>query len=115
VAYLKVASTGALITPYVSLSKRQAVSLAVNTALDGTEYLVRFGSPTASYELTVNCDLAGRNTLFNAQDSLAELEVKVKEGTFRGRIKEMDNFESEWYGWFSTKIVLSAVSEVTER
>lgn len=114
-AYLKNAETGEHITRYVNFNKKQSVTLTVQTALDGTEYLTRFGSPVYSYLLEAHVNAAGRELLFQAADNLSLLEVKVKLGTFTGRIKELGEFAEEYYGWYKTTILLSAVSEVSGR
>ena len=114
-AYLKNAETGERITRYVSIIKKQELTLTVQTALDGTEYLTRFGSPVYSYLLEAHVNAAGRELLFQAADTLSLLEVKVKLGTFNGRVKELGAFEEEYYGWYKTTIILSAVSEVSGR
>lgn len=114
-AYLKNADTGEKITRYVSLNKKQELTLTVQTALDGTEYLTRFGSPVYSFVLEAHVNAAGREQLFQAADDLSLIEVGVRLGTFTGRIKELGEFEEEYYGWYKTTVLLSAVSEVTDR
>lgn len=111
-AYLKNYDTDTQITRYVTLNEQQERTLAKHTALDGTVYLTRFGDPIVTYVLDVAVDFAGKALLLSAADQLNEIEVEVREGVYRGRIESMDNFESPFYGWFTTKIVLSAVSEV---
>ena len=113
-SYLKNADTGTFITRYVSFNKTQALALTVQTALDGTEYLTRFGAPVYSYLLELHVDDAGRELLFQAADLLDLLEVKVKLGTFTGRLKELGAFEEEYHGWYKTTVLLSSVSEVIE-
>ena len=51
--YLKNTETGKIITRFVSFRKTQDVIRTVQTALDGTEYLTRFGIPTVHYEITL--------------------------------------------------------------
>ena len=114
-AMLKNNETGQDITRFVSFKKAQEVNLTVQTALDGTEYLTRFGRPVYSYELEVHVNRQGKALLEEAADTLAELEVTVRSGVYTGRIKSMEQFEEEYYGWYKTTVVLSAVSEVTER
>jgi len=111
-AQLKNLDTNTVITKYVSFNKTQELTLATHTALDGTEYLTRFGAPVYSYELEVYVDNAGKDLLMSAADLLNELEVKVRIGIFKGRIKSMDNFDLQVYGWYKTKVILSAVNEV---
>ena len=114
-AYLKNAETGEMITRYINFNKKQELNVTVQTTLDGTEYLTRFGSPIYSYLLEAHVNAAGRELLFQAADTLSLLEVKVKPGMFTGRIKELGEFEEEYYGWYKTTILLSAVSEVSGR
>lgn len=114
-SYLKNTDTDTLVTRYVNFNKKQELNLTVQTALDGTEYLTRFGSPVLTY--TVECWVTGtgRDLLMSAAASLALMEVKVNAGTYTGRIKELGEFEEEHYGWYKTTLLLSSVSEVTDR
>ena len=114
-ACLKNADTGETITRYVNFNKTQELTLTVQKTLDGTEYLTRFGSPIYSYRLELHVNDAGRELLFRAADDLSLMEVRVKLGTFTGRIKELGAFEEEYHGWYKTTVLLSAVSEVTDR
>ena len=50
-----------------------------------------------------------------AADTLEELEVCVRIGTFTGRIKSLSEFELEYYGWYKATVILSANSEVSAR
>lgn len=113
-AYLKNAETGEVITRYVNFNKAQELTLTVQKTLDGTEYLTRFGDPTYSYRIEAHVNNAGRELLMAAADTLALMEVKVRLGTFTGRIKELGEFAEEYYGWYKTTVLLSAVSEVVE-
>lgn len=114
-AYLKNRDTGTVITRYVTLNKTQDATLTVKTALDGTEYLTRFGAPVYGYKLDLHVNEAGKTRLMSAADTLDELEVCVRSGTFRGRIKSLGAFEQEYYGWYKVEAVLSAESEVNGR
>ena len=114
-AYLKNQETGDLITRYVNFNKTQEVTLTVQTALDGTEYLTRFGSPVYAYELELFVNDAGKELLMTAFDQLSLLEVSVRLGTFTGRIKNLGEFEQQYYGWYRVDVILSSVSEVTNR
>lgn len=114
-AYLKNLSNGRIISKYVNFHKSQDVNLTVQTALDGTEYLTRFGVPVYSYEIEVFVNEAGKQELMDAFDRIDILEVKVRIGTFSGRIKDLDIFSLQYYGWYRTKVILSPESEVTER
>ena len=111
-AYLKNLDSDTLITKYVSFNKTQEITLSKQVALDGTEYLTRFGAPVYSYTLEVYVNDAGKELLMTAADLLNELEVKVRIGSFRGRIKSMDDFERVYYGWYKTNVILSAANEV---
>ena len=86
----------------------------VQTALDGTEYLVRFGAPTVHYELTLYVDEAGKALLMSAEDRVSLLECTVKQGVFTGRIVELGDFEYLAAGWYKVEATLAAVSEVSE-
>ena len=114
-AYLKFTSDGTVITRYLSFNKTQEVNVTVKTALDGTEYLTRFGTPVYSYEIEMHVNHAGKGLLMSAFDTLAELEVGVRIGTFRGRIKDLSDFKEEYHGWYSVTATLASVSEVNER
>ncbi len=114
-AYLKNKDTGKLVTKYVSFRKTQDLTLTVQTALDGTEYLTRFGSPVYSYELEAYVNDAGKQLLMEAFDRLDLLEVSVRLGTYTGRIKSMGTFDLQYYGWYKVALILSSVGEVTER
>ena len=50
-AYLKDLATGRMVSRYVNFNKTQEATLTVQTALDGTEYLTRFGAPVYNYEV----------------------------------------------------------------
>lgn len=114
-AYLKSLETQKDITRYVNFKKNQEVNLVTQVALDGTEYLTRYGKPVCSYELEVHVNDAGKELLMAAQDTLEELEVSVKAGTFKGRVKALGEFETEYFGWYKTTVTLSASSEVSGR
>jgi hypothetical protein len=88
-AYLKLYGTSGIITRYVSFKNTQELILTVQTALDGTEYLTRFGNPTVRYELELYADESGKAALMSAADALPLLEVSVKQGLFTGRITEL--------------------------
>ena len=114
-AYIKNADTGDMITRYVNFNKQQELTLTVQTTLDGTEFLTRFGRPVVNYTVEAHVNNEGRDLLMAAAATLALMEVKVRIGTFNGRIKELGEFEPEYYGWYKTTVLLSAVSEVTDR
>ena len=76
-SYLKNTETSEIITRFVSFRKTQEVIRTVQTALDGTEYLTRFGSPTVHYELTLYVNEAGKAALMDAEDSVPLLECSV--------------------------------------
>ena len=112
-AYLKTGNT--VITKFVTFKKQSDATISVQTAIDGTEYLTRFGEPTVSYELELYVNDAGKELLERAADTLELLEVSVRIGTFTGRIKKLGSFSLEYYGWYKTTATLSAVNEVTGR
>lgn len=114
-AYLKNTDTNEVITRYVTFNKTQEVNLTVQTALDGTEYLTRFGSPVYSYEVEAYVDETGKQKLMDAFANLNLMQILVRMGTFSGRIKSLSEFTSEYYGWYKVDIVLSSVSEVSSR
>jgi hypothetical protein len=58
---------------------------------------------------------AGKQKLMDAFDRLDLMEVSVRIGTFTGRIKKLGDFDLQYYGWYKVELVLSSVSEVTER
>ena len=113
-SYLKNSETNTLITHFVSFRKTQEVIRTVQTALDGTEYLVRFGAPTVHYELTLYVDEAGKALLMSAEDSVPLLECSVKQGVFTGRLVELGAFEYLAADWYKVEATLAAVSEVSE-
>ena len=114
-AYLKNKDTGKLITKFVSFQKTQDLTLTVQTALDGTEYLTRFGSPVYSYELEAYVNDAGKQLLMDAFDRLDLMEVSVRLGTYTGRIKSLGTFDLQYYGWYKVELTLSSVGEVADR
>ena len=68
--YLKNKDTNILITRFVSFRKTQDIIRTVQTALDGTEYLTRFGVPTVHYEFTamaLSYDFQGLYTEYRIQ------------------------------------------------
>ena len=114
-AYLKIVDTGATVTTYLNLYKSQQLTVTVQTALDGTSYMTRFGEPSYTYDIEVYVNEAGRDMLFDAFDKLFLMEANVKAGTFRGRLKELGNFEPQYHGWFKATVKLAEITEVTER
>lgn len=113
-SYLKNTATNEIITRFVSLRKTQEIIRTVQTALDGTEYLTRFGSPTVHYELTLYVDEAGKVSLMSAEDSVPLLECSVRQGLFTGRIIELGDFDYQVAGWYKVTATLAAVSEVSD-
>ena len=113
-SYLKNIETSEILTRFISLRKTQEVIRTVQTALNGTEYLTRFGSPTVHYELTLYVNEAGKAALMDAEDSVPLLECSVKQGVFTGRIIELGNFDYQAAGWYKVTATLAAVSEVSE-
>ena len=114
-AYLKNTDTGEGITKYVNFDKTQDLTLTVQTSIDGTEYLTRFGSPVYSYEIEAFVNETGKQRLMDAFDRLNLMEVSVRIGTFTGRIKKLGKFDLQYYGWYKVDIVLSSVNEVSDR
>ena len=114
-AYLKTQGDKTNITRFVSFKNTQELILTTQTALDGTDYLTRFGRPTVRYEIELFVDESGKASLMNAADVLSLLEVSVKQGVFTGRITELGKFDYLAAGWYKTTATLSAVSEVTDR
>ncbi|WP_303678473.1 hypothetical protein [Dehalococcoides mccartyi] len=113
-SYLENTETAEIITRFVSFQKTQEVIRTVQTALDGTEYLTRFGSPTVHYELTLYVNEAGKAALMTAEDSVPMLECSVKQGVFTGRIVELGSFDYQASGWYKVTATLAAVSEVSD-
>ena len=114
-AYLKNKDTEEAITRYVNFDKTQNLTLTVQTSIDGTEYLTRFGSPVYSYEIEAFVNETGKQRLMDAFDRLNLMEVSVRIGTFTGRIKKLGKFDLQYYGWYKVDIVLSSVNEVSDR
>ena len=113
-SYLKNTETSEIITRFVSYRKTQEVIRTVQAALNGTEYLTRFGSPTVHYELTLYVNEAGKVALMTAEDSVPFLECSVKQGVFTGRIIELGNFDYQAAGWYKVTATLASVSEVSD-
>jgi len=113
-SHLKNTETSEIITRYVSFRKKQEVIRTVQIALDGTEYLIRFGSPTVHYELTLYVNEAGKATLMAAEDSVPLLECSVRQGVFTGRIVELGSFDYQAASWYKVTATLAAVSEVSD-
>ena len=114
-AYLKNKDSEETITRYVNFDKTQDLTLTVQTSIDGTEYLTRFGSPVYSYEIEAFVNETGKQRLMDAFDRLNLIEVSVRIGTFTGRIKKLRKFDLQYYGWYKVDIVLSSVNEVSDR
>ena len=112
--YLKNKETNMFITRFVSFRKTQKVIRTVQTALDGTEYLARFGIPTVHYALTLYVNEVGKKALMDAEDSVPLLECSVKQGVFTGRIIELGGFDYQAAGWYKVTATLAAVSEVSD-
>ena len=113
-SYLKNKETNTLITRFVSFRKTQEVIRTVQTALDGTEYLTRFGSPTVHYELILYVNEVGKSALMAAEDSVPLLECAVRQGIFSGRIIKLSDFDYQAGGWYKVTATLAAVSEVSD-
>jgi len=113
-SYLKNAETSEIITCFVSFRKTQDVIRTVQTALDGTEYLTRFGSPTVHYELTLYVNESRKTALMDAEDNVPLLECSVNQGVFTGRIVELGSFDYQAAGWYKVTATLAAVSEVSD-
>jgi hypothetical protein len=113
-SYLKNTETDETITRFVSFRKTQEVIRTVQTALDGTEYLTRFGSPTVHYDLTLYVNEEGKAMLMDAEDSVPLLECSVNQGVFIGRITELGDFDYQAAGWYKVTATLAAVSEVSD-
>lgn len=111
--YLKNKDTNTLITRFVNFRKTQDVIRTVQTSLDGTEYLTRFGSPVTHYELTLYVNEAGKSSLMKAEDSVPLLECSVRQGVFSGRIIELGAFEYLAAGWYKVTVTLASQSEVS--
>ena len=112
--YLKSGST--TISKFVTLEERPVRTVTVQTAIDGTEYITRFGNPVMTYNVTVYVDFKGKAALERAADNLDVLEVSVRRGTFHGMVKSEISVENcETYGWYKISFELSANSEVTDR
>ena len=111
-SYLKFVDTDKIITRFVNLRTKQERTVIVQTAIDGTEYLTRFGKPVTSYELELYVDEKGKEAVLSAADDLSQLEVSVTLGRFYGRIKEVGEFEKLVTGWYKTMVTLSSQSEV---
>lgn len=111
-ACLKVQDDGTIITRFVSMSESQDCSLTIQTALDGTEYLTRFGKPITHYTLTLYVDEGGKERLQKAADTLSLLEFSVRKGTFAGRVSKLSAFKYLAAGWYEVTATLSAQSEV---
>ena len=113
-SYLINTETSEIITRFVSFRKTQEVIRTVQTALNGTEYLTRFGSPTVHYELTLYVNEAGKVALMTAEDSVPLLECSVKQGVFTGRVIELGNFDYQAAGWYKVAATLASASEVSD-
>ena len=111
--YLKNKDTNTIITQFVNFRKTQEVIRTLQTALDGTEYLTRFGAPILHYELTLYVDEKGKAALMKAEDQASLLEFFVKQGVFTGRIIKLGAFEYLAAGWYKLTVILAAQSEVS--
>ena len=107
--------TGQVLTRFVNFKETHERLLTVQQALDGTEYMTRFGAPFVAYELTLYVNMEGKAALTAAADNLTLLKVNVRQGRFTGRIKELGDFELLAAGWHKVEAVLSSESEVTDR
>ena len=112
--YLKNKETNTMITRFVNFRKTQEVIRTVQTALDGTEYLTRFGSPTCHYELILYVNESGKAALMAAEDTVPLLECSVRQGIFTGRMIELSDFEYQAADWYKVTAILAAVSEVNK-
>ena len=100
------------ITRFVSLNEKQDIIRTVHNTLDGQQYIQRIGTPTISYELTLYVNEQGKQLLMQAEDVASLMEVKVKNGTYYGRIIELKEFKKLVAGYYEVTTTLSKVSEV---
>jgi hypothetical protein len=85
----------------------------VQTSLAGVEYITRFGSPVTTYQVETWVKTTGKTLLLAAADTLALMEISVRDGTFTGRIKSLGDFEALSPGWWHTTMEIAAISEVS--
>ena len=112
---LKNKESGEIISRYVDLNFQYRQNTTVQTSLDGTEYLTRFGAVTINYTVTVWVRNEGREAIREAADRLTLLEVSVRQGVFTGRIKAMSDMEKIANSWYKIELTISPDAEVTDR
>ena len=100
------------ITQFVSLNEKQDVIRTIHNTLDGQQHIQRIGEPTISYELTLYVNEQGKQLLMQAEDVASLLEVKVKNGTYYGRIIELKEFKKLTAQYYEVTATLSKVTEV---
>lgn len=113
--YLKLSGSGEVITRFVTMTEKEDCTITVQVALDGTEYLTRFGSPVIHYELKVYVNEDGRASLCRAADTLDLLEFSARQGAYAGRISKLSAFKHLVGGWYEATVTLSAQSKVSEQ
>ena len=101
-----------VITTYVNLTDERELTVTVHRAVDGSEYISRYGEPTIHYVLTLYLNEDGKTRLESAQESVDLLQITVKRGVFSGRIIEVDEYEKLIDGWYEVKVTLSSNCEV---
>ena len=110
-AMLKNLTRGSEITPFVSLVQRETPRQVMVDALDGTRYLQSIGRPQTDYQLTAYVQPDGRNALDQAWWACDLLEVRVKRGTFRGRITAVTYGPRMAKDWYQATVTLAEEEE----
>lgn len=106
-ALLRNEELGIDITRYITCEKKQSVLRAEWQTLDGRTYLQRYGEPNLTYEILAYVTCAGKQLLFDAEDTAALLKVKCKHGTLYGHIIELKDFSHLAGDWYQTKLTLA--------
>lgn len=107
-AMLRDLDLGLDVTPHVSLQSTSTPRLVVATALDGTTYYQSIGQPATTYSVTAFVQLDGKRQLEASWAACNLMEVRVRSGTYYGRISSIDFGKRLAHNWHEAKIVMTA-------
>ena len=95
------------ITPHVSLQSVSTPRLVVSTSLDGTNYFQSIGQPATTYNVTAFVRLDGKRQLEESWAACNLMEVRVRSGTYYGRITNIDFGARLAHNWHEAKITMA--------
>lgn len=106
-ALLKNLDTGKSITKFVSIKSSQELTRSVHQLLDGNQYIQIIGNPAVVYEIVAYVKTAEKGELMKAEAAANQMQVKVKSGTYLGRIIELKFSERLAGDWWEATAVMA--------